>query len=91
MKVLKNKRLHVNMGQYEHMEIIATVEVNTETDTDLLAERGVDVNDLEAVRRFIDVELTRLIEPDVDDAHFQTANADSFIHEHRDQLTDRKN
>ena len=90
MRLLLNKRLHVNMGNYEHMETVATVEVNTDTDGDLLAQHGVDVTDLEAVEIFISEETNNLLAADVEDAHYMTDESDSFVHEYHKEHNKRK-
>lgn len=83
MRLLLNKRLHVNMGQYEHMETVATVEINTETDTEILKANGVkDITDLASLEIFLNTEAENILAADVEDAHFMTAEPDSFIHEY---------
>ena len=82
MRLLKHRRLHVNMGQYEHIETSATVEVDTEADKDLLAEVGVDSHDLTAVENFLDEELSLLLITDVEAARAGTLVEDSFIHDY---------
>ena len=82
MRLLVNKRLHVNMGNYEHMETTATVEIDTEKDEDILAKYEVASDDLESLEIFINEEINNLLHADVEDAHFMTAEEDSFIHEY---------
>lgn len=90
MRLLLNKRLHVNMGNYEHVEAVATVEVNTETDADILAKYGVDVTEMAEVEEFISMETNRLLAADVEDAAYLTAEEDSFVHEYHKEHTNKK-
>lgn len=78
------------MGNYEHVEMTATVEINTETDTEILALHGVDVTSLGDVHDFIDEQLQIALESDVEDAHYNTAEEDSFIHEYHQETKKRK-
>lgn len=82
MRLLLNKRLHVNMGNFEHVELVATVEVNTETDADILKEHWVSVENLEQVRQFIKEQTDLMLEEDTEEVMYDTKEEDSFIHEY---------
>lgn len=82
MRFLLNKRLHVNMGNYEHVELTASIEIDTEKDLDLLEEHQVDVEDPTKVMSFARSLVNEFLASDVEEAHYETANADSFIHDH---------
>lgn len=77
----KTKNLRFNMGHYEHQEVYAVVEVNTDSaaDRDDLIALGVDPRDLDAVMDFIDDRIADFVEPDVQSAFKTTANDDSFV------------
>lgn len=90
MRLLKHRRLHVNMGPYEHVETSATVEIDTNVDRDLLKEYDVDTNDLDAVTGFMDDHLVQMLLTDVEDAHYLTTETDSFIHEYSKNYKENK-
>lgn len=79
MRFLKNRRLHINMGNYEHIEDTATVEVDTVVDAEALKDNGVDPTDLEAVQEFINTQLDHFLEPGISDAAAFTDEEDSFV------------
>jgi hypothetical protein len=73
------------MGQYESHEIVGevTVDTNNEDDRALIAEYAEDPTANTA--QFLDGVLEEVMFADVDDAHFNTADGDSFIHEYHKQ------
>lgn len=80
MRFLKHRRLHVNMGNFEHVEISATVEIDTVADAEALKEFGIPVTDtFEEVEDFIEERLDSLLAPDVEDAAVHTDKEESFI------------
>lgn len=87
MRILLNKRLHVNMGNYEHVELTSSVEVDTEKDAELLEahdaspERPEQITDL--LRYLVDQALFK----DIEEAHYLTTEPESFIHEHHKNLS----
>lgn len=82
MRFLFNKRLHVNMGPYEHVELTASVEVDTEKDADLLEAHDASPDSPEQVISFLQYYADEMLFADVEEAHYLTAEPDSFIHEH---------
>lgn len=89
MRLLLNRRQHINMGAYEHTEVVATVEVDTIQDADLLKREGINVTDLSAVYVFLQDQVDALTFSDVEDAHMNTAVEDSFVHDHLHDLQAR--
>ena len=85
MRLLLNKRLHINMGNYEHVETVATVEVDTEKDAELLSDMGLAPDHLDSVKAFMSEEIESLLASDVEDAHYMTDEPDSFVHEYHKQ------
>lgn len=91
MRFLINKRLHVNMDNYEHVEITGSVEVDTIADEETLADLGVDPNTPGSVMEFIREQLDALLAPGVADAALYTDRDDSFVLPyHQDRSTERK-
>lgn len=85
MRFLLNKRLHVNMGNYEHVEIVGTVEVDTIADADELTANGVSTN-LDDIDTFIKERMDVLMLDDIIDAATHTDRDDSFILPYEEQL-----
>lgn len=82
MRLLLNRRLHVNMGNFEHLETTASVEVDTDKDTELLADLGINPTDVATIQEFIQEQVETMIQPDVEDAHWLTDIKESFVHEY---------
>lgn len=79
MRVLKNRRLHINMGNYEHIEDTASIDLDTNTDGDLLRAQGVDPNDLDSVYQFVEDELAAVLAPGIEEAATYTDEESSFV------------
>lgn len=91
MRFLINKRLHVNMDNYEHVEITGSVEVDTIADEESLVDLDIDPHKPEAVMGFIREQLDALLAPGVADAATYTDREDSFVLPyHQDRSTERK-
>jgi len=91
MRFLINRRLHVNMGHYEHVEITGSVEVDTLADRDGLVDLDVEPGEPELVIAFIREQLEAMLAPDIEDARVHTDEEDSFIHPYAaDRTTERK-
>jgi hypothetical protein len=79
VRFLINRRLHINMGNFEHIETTATVEVDTNADAKALETLGVDPEDLGQIDDFLQERLEDLLSPDIEDAAVHTDNQDSFV------------
>lgn len=75
----------VRMGNYETVELVAEVTLDTEEDA---ARIGADATEPE-IATYIDRTLDELLFADVEDAKYQTADEDSFIHDHHTQMLQR--
>lgn len=85
MIVTKRKRLVIRMGEYESQELIAEVQYDTETDQRFLGESPTTAE----IALAVDAALDELLFADVEDASYQTADPDSFIHQHHADLNKR--
>ena len=86
MIVKKHRELVVRMGEYESHRILGEVSVDTNNEYDLALIREVTSFNEKAelhvdVASFLDTALDEVMYSDVEDAHMNTADPDSFIHE----------
>lgn len=80
MIIKKTQNFRFNMGHYEHVELFATVEIDTIADRDDLKRvHSLDSNDHEAVMDFIDAKLDDFVRPDVERVAATTDIDDSFV------------
>lgn len=79
MILRKTKNMRFNMGSYEHVELYAVVEVNTETDANDLMHLGINPQDHDAVMDFIDDKVRDFLAPDVEMVQRTTDNENSFV------------
>lgn len=76
------------MAQYETHEILAETSVDTtnEIDQEWLAEfKGWGKDSHEDIAMFLDDVLDKVMASDVEDAHYNTTDPDSFIHDYQKQ------
>lgn len=67
------------MGNYEHIEDTATVEVDTVTDADVLRAHGVDPDAPGEVMAFVDDQIEAFMEPGLIEAATYTDEENSFV------------
>lgn len=83
MIIRKQRRLVVRMGQYESHEVVSEVTVDTNNEDDrLLVGSEEPIPSTDEVAEFLDDTLQVLMASDVEEAAFNTADEDSFIHEY---------
>ena len=80
MRFLINKRLHINMGNYESVEITGSVEVDTNVDRQALVDLGVEPDTPDDVIDFVLEQLDVMLQPGAEEARLNTDESDSFIH-----------
>ena len=71
MQITKTRTYRVNLGNYEHIDVSATVTVD---DADV-------VGDSSTMIPLVDKTLALLLEPELDAAALITANENSFVYE----------
>lgn len=79
MKIVKARKHHVSMGNYESLEIFASVEVET----------GDKPGDVEMATIMLDEALDIITAPDLEDARIHTDETNSYIHPYLDDLNKR--
>lgn len=80
------------MGQYESHEIIGEVilDTNNEDDRRLMQGDAGLPDDTLGIANFLDETLQELMASDVEEAAFNTADEDSFIHEYKKNNTQER-
>lgn len=89
MRFLLNKRLHINMGNYEHVEITASVEVDTNADRETLGELEINPGEPDEVIDFVMEQLDVMLQPGAEEAALHTDEESSFIHPYFSELQKR--
>jgi hypothetical protein len=84
MILRKTKSLSFNQGHFEKFEVFATMEINTEVDTDFKDATADDVMD------YIDRTLEEFVAPDVVQVKETTDNEDSFVFPYIEITTNNK-
>lgn len=80
MIIKKTQNIRFNMGHFEHVELFATIEIDTHADRDDLASHHkIDTNDHDAVMDFIDARLDDFVRPDVERVAATTDQDESFV------------
>ena len=79
MKIVKARKHHVSMGNYESLEIFCSVEV----------EIGDKPGDVEMATVMLDEALDIITAPDLEDARIHTDEPKSYIHPYLDDLNKR--
>jgi hypothetical protein len=82
--VRKQRRLMVRMGQYETHEVIAEVTVDTSNPDDVALIADYEEDPTGATAEFLDDALFEIMRDDVEEAHMNTSDEDSFIHDYHD-------
>lgn len=77
------------MGQFETHEITASASVDTSNPDDRALIAGYAEDPTGATAQFLDGVLDEVIVSDVEDAHMNTADGDSFIHLYHESITQR--
>lgn len=75
------------MGEYEHIETGATVEIDSEIDGDILRDLGYDPKDAESINEFLTKSLEHMLADEIEDAATHTAHEDSFVLPYADDET----
>jgi hypothetical protein len=79
IEISKSRLHHVNMGNYESVEVFASVKVIT----------GGKPGDVELATIMLDEALDIITAPDLEDARIHTDEEDSYIHSYLDDLNKR--
>lgn len=84
MILRKTKSLSFNQGHYEKFEIFATMEINTDVDSEFADAPAAEVMD------YIDSTLAEFIEPDLLQASETTDRDESFVFPYLEITTNKK-
>lgn len=79
IEITKSRLHHVNMGNYESVEVFASVKV----------ESGGKPGDVELATIMLDEALDIITAPDLEDARIHTDEENSYIHPYLDDLNKR--
>jgi hypothetical protein len=79
LKIVKARKHHVSMGNYESIEVFASVEV----------EAGDKPGDVELATIMLDEALDIITLPDLQDARIHTDEENSYIHPYLEDLNQR--
>jgi hypothetical protein len=79
IEITKSRLHHVNMGNYESVEVFASVKVTT----------GGKPGDVELATVMLDEALDIITAPDLEDVRIHTDEANSYIHPYLDDLNQR--
>lgn len=79
IEITKSRLHHVNMGNYESVEVFASVKVET----------GGKPGDVELATIMLDEALDIITAPDLEDARIHTDEEKSYIHPYLDDLNQR--
>lgn len=79
IEITKSRLHHVNMGNYESVEVFASVKIET----------GGKPGDVELATIILDEALDIITAPDLEDARIHTDEAQSYIHPYLDDLNKR--
>lgn len=78
------------MGQYETHEAIAEVTVDTSNPDDVALIGGYEEDETGAIAEFIDGTLAELLIDDVEEAHMNTVDEESFVHPYYESITQKR-
>lgn len=91
MIVKKTRRLVARMGQYESHEVVGEVVLDTNNEDDRALVPEYDEDPIGSTAEFLDEALQAIVASDVEEAAFNTADEDSFIHEYaKNNVTNTK-
>lgn len=79
IEITKSRLHHVNMGNYESVEVFASVKIET----------GGKPGDVELATIMLDEALDIITAPDLEDARIHTDEENSYIHSYLDDLNKR--
>lgn len=79
MKIVKARKHHVSMGNYESLEVFASVEI----------EVGEKPADVEMATIMLDEALDIITAPDLEDARIHTDEEKSYVHPYLEDLNKR--
>lgn len=79
VEIVKSRLHHVNMGNYESVEVFASVKITT----------GGKPGDVELATIMLDEALDIVTAPDLEDARIHTDEENSYIHPYMDDLNKR--
>lgn len=79
IEITKSRLHHVNMGNYESVEVFASVKIET----------GGKPGDVELATIILDEALDIITAPDLEDARIHTDETNSYIHPYLDDLNKR--